>query len=74
MSFDLVQDEFVFYKDALFTLDIQNEVDKEVAGMAAGEKLFWPSGYTSSVTDLCHGFNSHLFSPMVFYHFVRFVY
>ena len=41
-----------FRKDALFTLDIQNEVDKEVAGMAGGEKLFWPSGYTSSVTDL----------------------
>ena len=38
-------------KDALFTLDIQNDVVKEVAGMAGGEKLFWPSGYTSSVTD-----------------------
>ena len=38
-------------KDALFTLDIQIDVVKEVAGMAGGEKLFWPSGYTSSVTD-----------------------
>ena len=37
MSFDLVQDEFVFYKDALFTLDIDNERYMEVVGMAGGE-------------------------------------
>ena len=39
----------------------------EVAGMAGGEKLFWPSGYTSSVTDLWHGFNSHLWFFNVLY-------
>ena len=35
----------------LFTLYIQIDVVKEVAGMAGEEKLFWPNGYTSSVTD-----------------------
>ena len=58
----------VFFRNyALFTLYIQIDVVKEVAGMAGGEKLFWPSGYTSSVTDLWHGFNSHLCTFTVLY-------